>query len=111
MAWFYLALAIGFEVSGTVSLKLSEGLTKLGYVGLTTAAYVVSFAFLGLCLRTVPVSVAYAVWAGVGTALIAVVGMLWFKEPAGAARLACLGLIVIGVVGLHVLNGGATESS
>ncbi len=111
MAWLYLALAIGFEVSGTISLKLSDGLSKIEFAGLTVIAYIISFAFLGLCLRTIPVGGAYAIWAGIGTALIAVIGILWFDEPAGAARITCLGLIIIGVVGLHLLDSDAANAS
>jgi small multidrug resistance pump len=106
MTWLYLALAIVLEVSGTTCMKLSEGFTKTVPSVLLFVFYTVSFCFLTLALKKIDVSIAYAVWSGVGTALIATIGVLWFKEPATAFKLISLGLIIIGVVGLN-LGGGA----
>jgi len=106
MTWLYLALAITLEVSGTTCMKLSEGFTKTVPSVLLFVFYTVSFCFLTLALKKIDVSIAYAVWSGVGTALIATIGVLWFKEPATALKLISLGLIIIGVVGLN-LGGGA----
>jgi len=106
MTWLYLALAIVLEVSGTTCMKLSEGFTKTVPSILLFVFYILSFCFLTLALKKIDVSVAYAVWSGVGTALIATIGVLWFKEPATAMKLISLGLIIIGVVGLN-LSGGA----
>lgn len=106
MTWLYLVLAILLEVSGTTCMKLSDGFTKLVPSILLFVFYSLSFGMLTLALKKLDVSIAYAVWSGVGTALIATIGVLWFKEPATALKLISLGLIIIGVVGLN-LSGGA----
>jgi small multidrug resistance pump len=105
MPWIYLVLAILLEVTGTTCMKLSEGFTKILPSILLFVFYILSFVMLTLALRKIDVSVAYAVWSGVGTALIATIGVLWFKEPATALKLISLGLIIVGVVGLN-LSGG-----
>jgi small multidrug resistance pump len=106
MTWLYLALAILLEVSGTTCMKLSQGFTKLVPWALLFVFYTLSMGMLTLALKRIDVSVAYAVWSGVGTALIATIGVLWFKEPLTALKLISIGLIIIGVVGLN-LGGGA----
>jgi small multidrug resistance pump len=106
MTWVYLVLAILLEVSGTTCMKLSEGFTKVAPSILLFVFYTMSFGMLTLALKKIEVSVAYAIWSGVGTALIATIGVLWFKEPATALKLISLGLIIVGVVGLN-LGGGA----
>ena len=106
MTWLCLALAILLEVSGTTCMKLSEGFTKTVPSILLVVFYALSFGMLTLALKRLDVSIAYAVWSGVGTALIAAIGVLWFKEPATALKLISLGLIIIGVVGLN-MSGGA----
>lgn len=104
--WLLLAGAIVLEVAGTLSMKLSEGFTRLLPSVLIVVFYAASFTLLAFVLKKIDVSIAYAVWSGVGTALIASIGMLYFNEPAGALKLASLGLIIIGVVGVH-LSGTA----
>lgn len=106
MTWLYLVLAILLEVSGTTCMKLSEGFTRMAPSILLVVFYTLSFGMLTLALKKFDVSVAYAIWSGVGTALIASIGVLWFKEPATAMKLISLGLIIMGVVGLN-LSGGA----
>lgn len=106
MTWLYLVLAILLEVSGTTCMKLSEGFTKMVPSILLVVFYILSLGMLTLALKKIDVSAAYAIWSGVGTALIASIGVLWFKEPAAALKLISLGLIIIGVVGLN-LSGGA----
>jgi small multidrug resistance pump len=106
MTWLYLTLAILLEVSGTTCMKLSQGFTKLVPSVLLFVFYTLSMGMLTLALKRIDVSVAYAVWSGVGTALIATIGVLWFKEPLTALKLISIGLIIIGVVGLN-LSGGA----
>jgi len=106
MTWIYLILAILLEVTGTTCMKLSEGFTKIVPSILLFVFYTLSFVMLTLALRKIDVGVAYAVWSGVGTALIATIGVMWFKEPATAMKLISLVLIIIGVVGLN-LSGGA----
>ena len=107
MTWIYLALAILLEGAGTTCMKLSEGFTKLVPSILLFVFYTLSFGMLTLALKRIDVSVAYAVWSGVGTALIATIGVLWFKEPMTALKLISLALIIIGVVGLNL--GGGTH--
>jgi len=105
MSWFYLGLAIILEVSGTTYLKLSQGFTKILPSILVVILYGLSFVSLAFVLKKIDVSIAYAIWAGVGTALIAAVGILWFKEPVNVFKIISLGLIVIGVIGLNLSRG------
>ncbi len=102
--WFYLACAILLEVAGTTSMKLSKGFTNLVPSILLFVFYVASFVALTFALRRIDVSVAYAVWSGVGTALIATIGMLYFREPVTALKLISIAFIIAGVFGLN-LNG------
>lgn len=101
-SWTVLVLAIASEVGGTTCLKLSDGFSRLGpWIGVVLL-YALSFVFLASALKTIDVGVAYAIWAGLGTALVAAVGFVLFGEPFTAARLACIGLIVLGVAGLQL---------
>ena len=100
--WLALAGAIALEVSGTVSMKLSEGFTKLVPSVLIFVFYVASFAVLTLALKKIDVGVAYAVWAGAGTALIAIIGVLYFKEPFSVLKGFSILLIIAGVIGLNL---------
>jgi len=102
LSLLYLAAAIILEISGTTSLKLSDGLTRLGPTGAVVICYVASFALLSLALRGIDLSIAYAVWSGVGTAIVATIGIVWFGESAGVWKLLALALIVLGVAGLHL---------
>ena len=101
MYWLFMAGAISFEVAGTISLKISHGFTKPMYVVITIIAYVISFTFMGLTLKGLTVSTVYALWAGVGTALVAIIGIAAFGEPTSAIKIASILMIVMGVVGLH----------
>ncbi len=103
--WILLLLAILFEVSGTASMKMSEGFSRIWWGVAMVVFYIVSFAMLTLALKKIDVSVAYAIWSGVGTALIAIIGVYYFKEPLTAIKLASITLIIAGVVGLN-LGGG-----
>ena len=107
MAWVYLTLAILFEIAGTTCLKLSDGFSNLIPSLAIFPAYAVSFVLLAFAVKVIPISVAYAIWAGVGTALIATIGILWFREPATAAKLFFIAVIVAGVVGLHLTDRSA----
>lgn len=102
MAWIWLLLAAVFEVGWAIGLKYSEGFTRLWPSLWTALSMVASMLLLGLAARTLPIGTAYAVWTGIGAAGTAALGMLWLGEPATAARIACLGLIVAGVVGLKI---------
>ena len=106
MTWVYLFLAIVLEVAGTTNMKLSQGFTKLGPSVAMAVFYALSFGGLTLALKGIDVSVAYAIWSGLGTALIAAIGILWFREPATAMKMLSLGLIVAGVVGLNLSGAG-----
>ena len=103
MGWFYLFIAIVFEVIGTTQLKRTEGnfFTPAGMWMLLF--YAVSFFMLTLALKNdIEVGVGYAIWSGVGTALIAIIGVLAFSEQASVMKFLCIGMIIIGVVGLKV---------
>lgn len=100
--WMFLLMAIVLEVCGTTSLKLSNGLSRWLFVVATTAFYVTSFLFLGLTLKRLDMSVAYTVWAGLGTALIALIGFVFFREPVSWLKLVSIGLIIAGVTGLNL---------
>lgn len=102
MNWFYLILAILFEVAGTASMKLSYGFTKPLPSILMFIFYILSLISLTLTLKTIDVSIAYAVWSGLGTALIALIGIFWFKEPFTTIKVISIFLIIIGVVGLNL---------
>lgn len=102
--WIYLACAILLEVAGTTSMKLSEGFTKLVPSVLLFVFYAASLVALAFALKKIDFSVAYAIWSGVGTALIATLGILCFRESTTALKLISVGLIIVGVVGLN-LNG------
>jgi small multidrug resistance pump len=102
MHWLLLYTAIAFEVAGTTSLKVAEGFARPGFFFLCLGLYGTSFALLAMALKTLPVSIAYAIWSGAGTVLIAVIGMIWFREDAGLLRLLFIALIVAGAVGLNL---------
>jgi small multidrug resistance pump len=102
MAWTYLTLAIVFEVAGTTSLKMSEGFTRLVPTLLILPAYVISFGLLGFAIRDIPIGVAYAIWSAIGTAAIAVIGIVLFREPITAVKAGFIMVIIIGVVGLQL---------
>ncbi len=105
MHWVYLGLAIVFEVGGTTCMKLSVGMTKPLYAALIFILYGISFWMLTLALKKIELGLSYAIWAGIGTAAIAVIGYLWFKEPMGALKIGSIALIIIGVVGLNLARG------
>jgi small multidrug resistance pump len=105
MSPFYLAAAIVLEIRGTKSLKLSDGFTRIGPAVAVVLCYAASFVLLSLALRGIVLSIAYAVWSGVGTAVVAIIGIVWFGEGAGAWKILCLALIVLGVAGLRLTEG------
>ena len=103
MAWVLLSVAGLFEVGWAIGLKYTEGFTRLVPSVLTITSMAVSMLLLGLALRTLPVGTAYAVWTGIGTVGTALLGIYLFGEPATALRLACIGLIVAGILGLKLV--------
>ena len=102
--WVYLAIAIVSEVIGTSLLKASDGFTRLWPSIGVVLAYVVAFYFLALTLKSIPVGVAYAIWAGVGVALIAVAGWLMFGQRLDGAGILGISLIVAGVIVLNLFS-------
>jgi len=106
MAWLYLVLAILCEVSGTTSMKLSRGFAETGPTVAIFVFYGLSIVLLTLAIARIEIGIAYAVWSALGTAIVATIGILWFQESANAWKLACLTLIVVGVVGLHLAPSG-----
>lgn len=105
MAYVLLAGAIAAEIVGTSMLKLSDGFSRLWPSVATAVGYVLSFVLLALALKTVPVSVAYAIWSGAGTAVIAAIGMVLLGEPVSLVKIGGIALIIAGVVALNL--GGA----
>ena len=103
-SWIILLIAAIFEIGWAVGLKFTGGLTRLWPSVATIAAMAVSMYLLAVAARTLPIGTAYAVWTGIGAVGTAVLGMILFQEPANAARLTCIALIVIGVVGLKVFG-------
>jgi small multidrug resistance pump len=104
----WLALAIGSEIIATVSLKLSDGFTRPLPVAVVVAGYALSFYALSITLRSIPLGVVYAIWSGVGTAAIVVIGLFLFREALDTVKVVGIGLIIAGVV---MLNGaGATAA-
>jgi small multidrug resistance pump len=100
-AWFVLGIAILMEVGGTTSMRLAEGFTRLAPSVMMVVFYAMSFALNTMVIRVLGLSVTYGVWSGVGTVLTAMIGIFYFKEPATAVKMVSIGLIVIGVMGLH----------
>lgn len=105
MSWLYLVIAICFEVMGITSMKLSDGLTKLLPTVGVFFFYGVALVAITFALKKIDLSVAYAIWSALGTALIAVIGVWYFREPITLIKTVSLILIIIGVVGLN-LDGG-----
>jgi small multidrug resistance pump len=101
---WYLLVAIPFGVSGTVSMKLSQGLQKWKPSLCVILCYLISFMGLTLAIQGMDMSIVYAIWSGIGTLLVAVIGMLAFNESILARKIFSLGLIIIGVVGIHLAN-------
>jgi len=105
MAWPILLVAACLEVAWAIGLKYTAGFTRLWPSVWTVVALVLSVALLAHAARTLPIGTAYAVWTGIGAGGTAAVGVWMFGEPATAARLACIALIVAGVVGLKLASG------
>jgi len=105
MHWLYLTLAILAEVAGTTCMKLSAGFTRLVPSLVMWPLYGICFFLLALALKKIDVSVAYAIWSGLGTALIAVIGILYFREPVTLLKIVGALAIIGGIVALN-LSGG-----
>jgi len=102
MAWLYLTAAGLLEIVWAIGLKYTEGFTRIAPTAITVAAMVAGLGMLGLALRTLPLGTAYAIWTGIGTVGTVVLGILFFQESGAPLRLACIGLILAGTVGLRL---------
>lgn len=104
MAWVMLLVAALLEVAWAIGMKFTEGFTRLWPSVFTVLAMIASMYLLALAARTLPIGTAYAVWVGIGATGTAILGIILFNEPATAGRIACLGLIIAGVLGLRLLE-------
>lgn len=106
MGWLYLLGAGLFEIGWAVGLKFTHGFTRPVPTVLTVLSMIVSLGLLGLALKTLPLGTAYAIWTGIGTIGTVALGIILFGEAATAFRLACVGLILAGIVGLKLATPG-----
>ncbi len=104
MAWIILFVAGLFEIGWAIGLKYTDGFTRPLPTALTVASMIVSIGLLGLALKTLPVGTAYAIWTGIGTVGTVALGIVLLGESANALRLACIGLIVVGILGLKLVS-------
>jgi small multidrug resistance pump len=102
MSWILLIAAICLEVCGTTCLKLSQGFTQWVPSVLIFVFYGLSFTLMTYAVKQLDLSLSYAIWSGVGTFLIALIGLFWFKEPFTLLKAASMGLIIAGVVGVNL---------
>lgn len=109
MKWLYLAIAIVAEIIGTSALNASQGFSRLWPSLVTVVAYAVAFYLLALTLREIPMGVAYAIWSGVGIALITLVGFVFFNQKLDAPALVGMGLIIAGVVVMNVFSSSVNH--
>jgi len=104
MSWIYLVLAGVTEIGWAVGLKYTDGWSRLWPSVATGVLMIVSFVFLSLAVKTLPIGTAYAVWTGIGAAGTAIAGIFLFGEPRDALRILSIALIVMGVAGLRLLT-------
>lgn len=105
ISWIFLAGAIGFEVIGTIALKYASINQTPIYAVITAVGYIVSFVFLYFAIKKIDMGTAYAIWAGLGTAIIAITGVYLFKEDMNILKAIFLIFIIVGAVGLKYLAG------
>lgn len=105
MSWIYLLIAGIFEVCWAIGMKYSHGFTQLWPSVFTIGTFVISFVLLTIAVKNLPVGTAYAVWTGIGILGTTILGMVLLGEPRNVARLICLSLIFIGIIGLKMMNG------
>jgi small multidrug resistance pump len=109
VSYLYLAIAIVAEVIGTSALKAAEGFTRPLPTLVVIVGYGIAFYCLSLALKVIPVGIAYAIWSGVGVALITLIGWVVFKQRLDVAALAGIGLIVAGVVVIQAFSGAGAH--
>lgn len=106
MSWNILILAALFEIGWAIGLEYSDGLSKpVPTIG-TAIALIISMVLLAQAVKDLPIGTAYAVWTGIGAVGTASLGIILFDEPASLVRMAFIGVIVVGIVGLHATSGG-----
>jgi quaternary ammonium compound-resistance protein SugE len=104
MSWFYLLIAGLLETGWAIGLKYTNGFTKLVPSVITILVMIGSFLFLSMSLKTLPIGTAYAVWTGIGTIGVAVLGILFFGDSVSALRLIFIALITVSVIGLRIVT-------
>ncbi len=104
MHWMYLLIAGIFEISWAVGLKFSHGFSQIIPSIITVVCMILSFYFLALALKNLPLGTAYAIWTGIGTIGTVIFGILLFKEPVTAMRIVCIALIISGITGLKLIT-------
>jgi small multidrug resistance pump len=102
--WILLAASIASEVLGTTALKLADGFTRSGYTAAVFVCYGLSFYMFSIAVRHLELGIAYAIWAGMGTVLIAVIGIVWFRESTELLKIISMLAIVGGVIGLNLAS-------
>lgn len=105
MAWLILLVAGLFEIGWAIGLKYTDGFTRLWPTVITGAGLLLSMILLAVAVRTLPIGTAYAVWTGIGAVGTAILGIILFDEPRNFGRLACIALIVAGILGLKLTSG------
>ncbi|NOV02490.1 DMT family transporter [Paenibacillus planticolens] len=105
MAWLYLVIAGVFEVVWAISLKFSNGFTRLIPSGVTIVGMIISFYFLAVATKTLPIGTAYAAWTGIGAVGAIIIGTLFLNEPVSLLRILFMILILVGVLGLKFTSG------
>ena len=101
--WIFLCIAVGFEIAGTTFLKLSEGFSKWGFGISTIVLYTISFYFLAQTLKTLPLGITYALWSGLGTLAVAIIGIIFFHEQLSWLKALFILFIIVGCVGLNLI--------
>ncbi|MGE8603885.1 quaternary ammonium compound-resistance protein [Bordetella trematum] len=109
MKWVFLAVAIIAEIIATSALKASDGFTRLLPSVVTVGGYVISFYFLSLTLRELPVGIAYAIWSGVGIVVISLIGLVFFQQTLDWPAIVGIGLIVCGVIVMNVFSSSVAH--
>lgn len=104
MSWVFMSFAIVFEVLGTTMMKLADGFSNFWPSVGVAVFYAAALGFLTLALKQIELSIAYAIWSGVGTAMTVVIGIAIFDEPAGVIKFLCIAMIIAGVVGLQLIS-------
>jgi quaternary ammonium compound-resistance protein SugE len=104
MAWVYVLIAAVFEISWAIGLKYSEGFTNIKASIFTIVTMILSYVFLALGVKTLPIGTSYAVWTGIGVVGTTIYGILFFDEPKDFLRILFIMMIIIGIIGLKLLS-------